>query len=217
MQTLPFYVYAVFILTVITTIGLFYKAADYSKRLLIIISAWVIFQSVLGMNNFYTINTLPPRFLLLALPPVLLLLTLLATPAGRRFIDRLHLGTLTLLHLIRIPVEIVLYWLFLHKAIPAAMTFEGRNFDIFSGLTAPFIWYWGIVKGRLNRTILILWNLISLALLLNIVTISIQSSATTPFAIGYFPFMLLPGCLVPLVLYSHMAAIRQLITSPLPA
>ncbi|MBO9730722.1 MAG: hypothetical protein J7623_18920 [Chitinophaga sp.] len=213
MQALPFYVYAVFILTVITAIGLFFRAAHYSKPLLLIIAVWMILQSILGRNNFYIINTVPPRFLLLAVPPLLLLMMLLAIPAGRRFIDNLHVGTLTLLHTVRIPVEIVLYWLFIHKTIPAVMTFEGRNFDILSGLSAPFIWYWGIVKGRLNKTFLLVWNLACLALLLNIVAISIHAAASTftPFAIGYFPFMLLPGCLVPLVLYSHVAAIRQLL------
>jgi hypothetical protein len=45
---------------------------------------------------------------------------------------------LTLLHIIRIPVELGLYWLFIYKAIPQLMTFEGRNFDILVGLTVPF-------------------------------------------------------------------------------
>lgn len=220
MQTLPLYVYITFGLIVIFAIGLFYKAANYSKPFLIITSLWVIFQSILGMNGFYMVTTTPPRFLLLVLPPAILLLILLATPAGRRFIDGLNIKTLTIFHIIRIPVEVVLYWLFLNKAIPGVMTFEGRNFDILSGLSAPLVWYFGFVKGSLNKTLLMIWNLICLGLLLNIVSITVLTVVTKsePAAFGqstmalvHFPFFLLPACLVPLVLFSHAAAIRQLL------
>ena len=45
----------------------------------------------------------------------------------------MNLRILTLLHIVRVPVEIVLYWLFISKAIPGLMTFNGRNFDILAG------------------------------------------------------------------------------------
>lgn len=220
MQNLPFYVYATFVLTVIAAIWLLYKAAGYSKPLLILISLWVILQSVLGVNGFYKINSTPPRFLLLALPPVLFLLIGLVVPKGRRFIDGLDIKTLTILHIVRIPVEIVLYWLFLDKVVPGVMTFEGRNFDLLSGLSAPLLWYFGFAKGGLNKGLLLIWNLVCLGLLFNIVTITMLTvagklgpvaSGPSEFAMVYFPFLLLPACIVPIVLLSHLAAIRQLV------
>jgi hypothetical protein len=174
----------------------------------------------LGVKGFYKADTTQPRFLLLAGPPVILLFIGLAIPRGKRFIDGLNLQTLTILHTIRIPVEIVLYWLFLNKAVPRAMTFEGRNFDILAGLSALPVWYFMFVKGRLNKTLLLIWNVICIGLLLNVVTIALLSvaakwgqSAFDPpkIALVYFPFLLLPACLVPLVLTSNVAAIRQLL------
>ena len=98
---------------------------------------------------------------------------------------------------------------------------EGRNFDIISGITAPLIYYYGFVKKRLNKNILIAWNLLCLALLLNIV-INAVLSAPFPFqqfafnqpniAVFYFPYVWLPGCIVPLVLLSHLVAIKQLMS-----
>ena len=129
---------------------------------------------------------------------------------------------LTLLHTIRILVELVLFWLFLHKFAPQIMTFEGRNFDIISGLTAPFIFYFGFIKRTLPNKILLLWNFISIGLLINIVTIAVLSA---PFsfqklafdqpniALMYFPFIWLPCCIVPVVLFSHLAAMRQLLST----
>ena len=100
------------------------------------------------------------------------------------------------------------------------MTVEGRNFDVLSGLTAPLIFYFGYIRKRLNKTFLLLWNFSCLALLLNVVVIAVLS-APLPFqkfafdqpnnAVLYFPFVWLPSFVVPVVLFSHLASIRQLL------
>ncbi|MEO8763856.1 MAG: hypothetical protein ABI416_06200 [Ginsengibacter sp.] len=165
-------------------------------------------------------HTNPPRFLLLVLPPLLFIVALFVTPGGRRFLDNLNAKTLTILHTIRIPVELVLFWLFANKVVPQMMTFEGRNFDIIAGVTAPLVFYFGFVKHRIGRKMLLLWNIICLGLLINIVVIAVLS-VPLPFqkfafdqpniAIAYFPFIWLPCCVVPLVMLSHLATIRQLL------
>ena len=100
------------------------------------------------------------------------------------------------------------------------MTFEGRNFDIISGITAPIIYYFFFVKNSWRKSLLLAWNFICLALLLNIVITAVLSVPTAfqqfafdqpNIAILYFPFNLLPAVVVPLVLLSHLAAIRQLL------
>jgi len=94
---------------------------------------------------------MPPRFGLLLLPPVALIIAIFFTAKGRLFIDGFDVKTLTLLHVVRIPVELTLYWLFVHKTVPQLMTFEGRNFDILCGLTAPVIYYFGYIKNVLHK------------------------------------------------------------------
>ena len=217
------YVNIAFIITTLLTIFLFYKATNNSKTTLVIIFLWILLQATLSLSGFYTItNTFPPRFALLALPAILFIIGLFVSEKGRVYIDSLDMRTLTLLHVIRIPVEICLYWLFLHKAIPQLMTFEGRNFDIIAGLTAPLIFYFGYVKNYIGKTILLLWNFICLGLLLNIVVNAILSapSAFQQFgfeqpntAIIYFPFVWLPSCVVPLVLFAHLTSIRKLLST----
>jgi hypothetical protein len=221
MENLPNYIKIVFILITILTVLVFYSAARKSTLTLGVIFIWLVFQGILGMRGFYRVtDTMPPRFLLLIGPPVLFIIGLFFTNNGKRFLYGLNIKTLTLLHTIRIPVEIVLFWLFMHQGIPALMTFEGRNFDILSGLTAPLIYYFGFIKNRLSNKILIAWNLICLALLFNIV-LNAALSVPSPVqkfafdqpnvAILYFPFVWLPCCVVPLVLLSHLATLRQLL------
>ena len=223
MTNLPAYIAIVFALTTLLTVFIFYKATKKSSATLIVLGVWLILQSLIGLSGFYTTtDTVPPRFLLLIGPPLLFIITLFLTNRGKAYLDSLDLKTLTLLHVIRVPVEMVLLWLSIHKMIPELMTFEGRNFDILSGLTSPFIYYLGFVKKELNNRVILAWNFICLGLLINIVANAILSVAT-PFqkfafdqpniGILYFPFNALPACVVPLVLLAHLVAIRQLLAS----
>lgn len=221
MENLPLYINLVFGLITILTIWIFYKATHNSKITLLILVIWLAIQTFIGISGFYTVtDILPPRFLLLVLPPLVFILILFATSKGRQFIDSLDTKILVILHIIRIPVELVLFWLFVNNTVPELMTFEGRNYDILSGLSAPVIYYFGFVKKQLNSKMILLWNLICLGLLINIVVLAILS-APFPFqkfafdqpniAVLYFPFNWLPACIVPLVLFSHLATIRHII------
>jgi hypothetical protein len=221
MEQLPIYIAVVFILTTFATLGLLYKAANQSKLLIIASLLWLALQTLISLTEFYTkTNVTPPRFGLLLLPPVVFIAVLFLTKKGKAIIDNFYIKDLTLLHIVRIPVELTLYWLFIHKTIPQIMTFDGQNFDILCGITAPFVYYFGYVKGTLNKKVLLAWNIVCLLLLANIVVTAVLS-APFPFqrfgfnqpniALLYFPFIWLPCFVVPAVLFAHLAAIRRLI------
>lgn len=161
---------------------------------------WLAIQAVVTMQGVYRNDTasFPPKIMLIGVFPVLLTIILMfATARGRQFIDSLPLKHLTYLNVVRIPVELVLFWLFFYKAVPVIMTFEGRNFDILAGITAPLIAYFGLTKKMLDRRIILFWNFICLGLLMNIVFHAIFSTQTPAqifafdqpnIAILHFPF-----------------------------
>lgn len=221
MHDLRLYIPIVFGLTTLLTVFIFFKASNNSFATLFILLGWLLLQAFVTLSGFYTSTKgIPPRFILLGLPALITIILLFILPKGRQYIDSLDPATLTLLHTIRVAVELVLFWLFINKTIPQLMTFEGRNFDIISGLTAPLIYYFGFVKKRLSKTVILIWNVICVGLLANIVINAILSA---PFsfqqfgfgqpniAVLYFPFTWLPCCVVPLVLLAHLATIRQLL------
>lgn len=221
MENLPSYISIIFELTTLLTIFFFYEASNKSKAVLIVLLSWIMLQAIISNTGFYTItNTLPPRFLLLVFPPLLTIILLFTFLKGRFFINRLDVKLLTLLHVVRIPVELVLYWLFIYKQVPELMTFEGRNFDMLAGLSAPFIYYFGYIKRKISQKVILLWNIACLGLLFNIVVNAVLSTPV-PFqqfafdqpnaAILYFPFVWLPGCIVPLVLFSHLVVIKRIL------
>lgn len=221
MHNLPVSLSLAFGLTTALAVGLFYYATQRSGRTLLVLLAWLLLQGGLALGSFYTAaNSFPPRLPLLLVPPLVLIAGLMLTAWGRGYLDSLRLPILTLLHMVRVPVELVLLALFQHHAIPQLMTFEGRNWDILAGLTAPAVYYLAFRKKQLGARGLLVWNLLVLGSLLNIV-VNALLSAPSPwqrFAFGqpnvailHFPFNWLPACVVPLVLLAHLAALRQLL------
>ncbi|HWI89729.1 MAG TPA: hypothetical protein VNT20_00585, partial [Flavisolibacter sp.] len=106
MNHLPFYIPLVFVLTTFLTIYFFYKASNKNMKLLMIVVAWMTIQSAIAATGFFTVeNTLPPRFLLLILVPMAVVIATLSTAKGKIFVDGFNLKTLTLLHSVRIAIE----------------------------------------------------------------------------------------------------------------
>jgi hypothetical protein len=221
MKNLPIYVPAIFILITMLTLWFYYRASNKTNLVLGISMTWLLVHGIIAYSGFYLVSdTIPPRIVYMMAPVLLTIVLLFATKWGRNFIDSMNEVYFTWLHVIRVPVEIVLWVLFIYKGVPQLMTFEGRNFDILSGVTAPFVAYYGYHKRKLGKTFLLVWNFACLALLLNIVVIAILAA---PFffqrlafdqpnvAILHFPFIWLPGFIVPVVLFSHLVCIRKLI------
>lgn len=229
---LPLFVVVLFVLTILFTLFLFYRVIKRSLQfnvsskanlLLIVLSLWIIVQAILGLNFVFSSDTtvFPPKIAIMGVfPATLSIMLVFLTRGGRKFIDGLPLLNLTYLHVGRIPVEITLYLLFINGTVPELMTFEGRNFDILAGISAPFVAYFGISKKKMAKGSLLAWNVICLCLLINIVANAFLSvpSPIQKFgfdqpniAVLYFPFSLLPAFIVPVMFFSHLVSIRQLL------
>ena len=141
-----------------------------------LLSLWIFFQAVLALGGFYqNYTSVPPRLVLFAIFPALCLVAVYFIFFRKNFIERLPLKQLTMLHVVRIPVEIVLLWLSIGSQVPVMMTFEGRNYDIISGILAP-IAYWAAFRGgETRRGILAVYHALGLILLANIVSIAALS------------------------------------------
>lgn len=225
MENLPWFVPTLFCATVLLGVWLFSKATHYSKIFMAFIFAVIIIQSLLGFSGFYNnLETMTNRFPLLVLPTLIPLFSLFFIKKGKEFIENLDIKWVTIYNIIRVFVEICLFYLFVYKTIPQAMTFEGRNFDIFSGITAPIVLYFGFINKKLSNTVLIAWNIICILLLLSVVSSAVLSLParyqnfgfeTPNIAIGYFPFLLLPSILVPLALFANATSIYKIIKNKL--
>ena len=217
---MPAYVVPLFAAATALTV-LLMRFVSGSRRVLILLCGWIAVQTLMANSGFYIVTgTLPPRMALAVGPPMVLIAGLFLTRSGRAFLDRLDLRWLTLLHTVRIPVELVLHALFVAGLVPQVMTYEGRNFDIVSGATAPIVALLAFRQGEPRRGLLLVWNIVCLGLLLNIIAHGMLSVPGPLQQFGFeqpnvallrAPFIWLPSLIVPVVLLAHLAAIRQLV------
>lgn len=217
---LPDWINLLFLLCVGGTILMFYYANGKRFSILLGLLVWCVAQSILAFAGFYqNTDASPPRFLLILLPTTILMLAGLLPTFREGLLKDRNRTLSTFLHTVRIPVEIVLLYLFVHQMVPQLMTFEGRNFDIIAGLTAPVMGLL-VLRKRAGNSLLLAWNFLSLGLVCFILLNGILSSEL-PFqqfgfeqpnrAVLYFPFVLLPTVIVPIVIYTHVTDIILLL------
>ena len=119
----------------------------------------------------------------------------------------------------RFPLELGLYGLFAAGQMPVQMTFAGQNFDVLVGLTAPLMAFF-IANKLLPKWAQWAWQAFAISLLVNVVRIAITSApgplhANWPGApltiVANWPYVLLPGFLVPMAVLGHVLAIARLL------
>ncbi len=229
---ISFWVSIAFIVTTLSFTLMVYYTLIQSKvkitranttKIFIGVIIWLLIQLILSTLGVYANYTyaLPPFIFLFGILPVLIfIIYLLISAKGKAFIKSLPLEYLTNIHIIRIPVEFILCYLFFDKAIPKGMTFLGSNFDIIIGITAPLFSFLYFKQKAIPRNVLLVWNFIGILFLLHIVIIGILS-APSPIqqlnfnqpnkAILYFPFSWLVTFIVPIVLFCHIVSIIRLL------
>lgn len=137
---------------------------------------------------------------------------------GSRLIDGLPIAALVGYQVFRVPLEWLLHRLYAEGAIPVQLTYSGWNFDIATGLLAAALGLW-LRAGHRSWPLVAAWNIIGIALLANIVAISILS-APVPFRTfmnepanlmpGTFPYVWLPTFLVQAALFGHLLVFRAM-------
>jgi hypothetical protein len=225
MDTLPGYVPIVFIATTLLAVVLFLLAVRGIVRklaVLLVILIWAALHGWVAWSGYYAdVTNFPPEFVKFGVMPVMILMALYFAFAPKRFVDNLSLRALTLVHIVRIPVEIVLYLLAAASTIPEIMTFTGRNYDILTGIFSPIVFFLGFKRGKPRPWVLAFYNVGGLILLANIVVIAVLTTPLTgrqrmevyPMnkAVLYFPYIWLPTVIVPIVMFSHLSSLWQLL------
>jgi hypothetical protein len=185
---------------------------------LISLIGWAIVTSVLSLSGIISdFSSFPPKIGILLIIPLITIIWIIRTTEMKEILMHTPPESIIWLQSFRIVVEILIWRLFVDNLAPIQMTFEGRNFDIISGLTALVVAYF-VASKRISSSLVIIWNFACLALLVNTVTIAILSMPT-PFRVFMnepantivtkFPIVLLPAFLVPLAYGLHFLSLRQ--------
>jgi hypothetical protein len=192
-------------------------------RVAIGLALWLGVTGALGASGVLARDTAPPRFLAVVAPALLFPLWLAVTPTADPLLRATPPAWLVGGQVFRVGVELLLWLLAVHGALAEEMTFHGRNLDVLAGLTAPLAAWLAFGRGRWRPRLAVAWNVLALALLLNVVTVGLLS-APTPFrrivtdppntVVVRFPTIWLVALLVPLAFSLHALSLRQLLRAP---
>jgi len=181
---------------------------------------WFFFLGAKATQGYFSAwNIMPPRFAIVIGVPILLIIVVNLLKGFKAFAMGLKPVHHTSLQTFRFFVEIVLWRLAAEELLHHRMTFEGYNFDILIGLTAIPVAYLVFIKKRWPISVAVIWNYVGIMLLTIVATTGILS-APTPFQvfteepantiIVKFPYVWLPGFLVPLGYFLHILSLRQI-------
>ena len=197
----------------------------YSRKILlqttIVIAVWVGLLTILSYNGFFSdFSLLPPRPALALIIPLPIILLVAFSKKGTQLLQSIPPQWIVWMQSFRIAVELLLLVAFINEKLPVQMTFEGRNFDILSGILALPVGY-VLAKGKSYAPKLaIAFNVIGMLLLINILVIAVLSMPTpiryfmnepANTLVAEFPYILLPGVLVPIAYTMHIFSLRQLL------
>lgn len=197
------------------------------RNYVLVLTGWIGIISIASLSGF-TSNweSLPPRPPLFVLPPLIVLIFILRSDTTKEILQNVKPHRLMNIQAFRIPVEIFIWLLFLANVTPIQMTFEGRNWDILVGLTAPIFAFLAFANGKNNRKLAIAWNIGGLLLLGNILTVAILSmpipirvfmNEPANTEVGNFPVIFLPTILVTVAYYFHAFSLKQLLMKNPPS
>jgi hypothetical protein len=191
-------------------------------RTTLIILIWIGLLTFLSYKGFFAdFSKLPPRPVFAILIPLPFVLLIVFSKKGTQLLRSIPPQWLVLMQSFRIFVELLMWFAFLDGMLPVQMSFEGRNFDVITGVLAlPVGWLLARKKNYASK-LAIAFNIAGILLLLNILVIAVLSMPT-PFRyfmnepsnvlVAQFPFILLPGVLVPIAYSLHIFSLRQLLT-----
>jgi hypothetical protein len=206
-----------FCLLALYTLVSFYYATGKNNKLWWSFGSWTVIVSLLGWQGFYEqTDAFPPRMAFILLPVIVLCMYLFRQIQA----EKTDLRFLTAVHIVRIPVELFLYQLFLEKSVPKIMTYAGWNWDILMGITAiPVLIYLVVKKDKASKLLLQAWNILGI-IMLTIIVLTAILSIPSPFqqlafeqpntGVLSFPYILLPATIVPLVYLSHFLALKKI-------
>jgi hypothetical protein len=161
-------------------------------------------------------------------PPLLLFLAVIFAFAlalgfstvGKRMAEGLPVWLLIALQSFRLPTELIMHQAAIEGVMPVQMSYSGWNFDIVTGSSALIVAALAR-RGLLSRGWLIAWNVMGCLLLANILAVAIASTpvfrafgseaAKVNTWVVYFPFVWLPGLLVPAAIFGHVVILRRLL------
>ncbi|HEU4694214.1 MAG TPA: hypothetical protein VFS23_37865 [Vicinamibacterales bacterium] len=160
----------------------------------------------------------PPPLMFLVVAIVTLAVVIAHSRLGTRIVATIPLWVLVLVQAFRLPLELAMHGMYERGIMPVQLSYSGLNFDIITGITAILVAFLTATR-RAGPMVVAGWNLLGLALLINVVTVAILATPRFRYFgddhlniwVTYPPFVWLPAVMVLAALAGHLLIFRALL------
>lgn len=182
---------------------------------------WYIYLFLIERSGILLSMEMPPKFPLLIFSPfVIFLIIFYFRNRKNKSVQAIPIKWPIYFQSFRVFVELLILYTFFSGIIPKSASFEGYNYDILMGLTAPIVALLVYRTNNLKKRVAYFWNMVGIIMILWVGFI-IASSLYFPTIWGgaeslvsddflKFPYLLLPAFLAPMGIFMHVIALIQL-------
>lgn len=192
-----------------------------SLFLLTPILLWHVYIFMIAQTGILQDYSLPPKVpLLLVLPAFLFMGIFIFRNRNADWLQNIPKHWLIFFQTFRIILETIFVFSVAKGDLHPNMTIEGYNYDIIFAITAPFIGYWLMKGTNVAKRLTAWWNYLGLTVIASIIFVVITTvyfpefyGSTTNLAskeFGMYPYLLVPGFLMPSAVFMHVLSLVQL-------
>lgn len=192
------------------------------KKIILVLSlvAWHLYLFILGLTDFMSDLSFPPRFFMLTIFPLLIFIGFfIYRNRNNSWIQNIPPHWLFFYQTFRILIETIFVFTVAKGILHPNVTIEGYNFDMVYAFTVLIIGLVVFKKIRQYKRLIIWWNYLGLGVIAIIIflfqsTIYIPEiyGDIAPFPIEFlkYPYILIPSFLMPSAIFMHILSIVQL-------
>ncbi len=193
----------------------------YKRVLILVMLLWQVYLIIMGTSGFLASFSLPPRMPLLIIVPLFISMgVFLNKNKNKQWIQSIPPIWLTAFQSFRIVVETLFVLSLPTGVLHENVTIEGYNYDMVVGISAPIIALMVYYSKKLPNKLLTAWNIFGLTVLACTVFVFMSTAffpqiygfETTPLStdFGMYPYVLVPGLLMPAAVFMHVLSLIQL-------
>ncbi len=175
----------------------------------------------MGESGFLTDLSFPPRYMLFVILPLFIFIGIFMKKNRKNnWTQTIPIAWLTFYQSFRIAIETIFVFTvaagFLHKNV----TIEGYNYDFVYACTALIMTLIVIRSKAIPKKVLLLWNYLGITVILIIILLFVTTLYLPDFfgpntkifskEFGLYPYVLVPGFLMPSAVFIHVLSIVQL-------
>ncbi len=182
---------------------------------------WHLYLFIIGSSGLLMDLSFPPRFVLfMILPAFIFIGVFLSRNRKKQWIQAIPPHWLVAYQLFRVLIETLFVYTVAVGLLHKNVTIEGYNFDMVFAFTAPIVAIITYRSKKVPSVLLQIWNYTGLVVIASIIFLfnstiyfpEIYGSHLEPFPSGFgmYPFVLVPGFLMPSAVFIHFLSLVQL-------